>query len=29
MLNGEGYFALPKREMVPLLDLGSIVNCTI
>jgi hypothetical protein len=29
MLNGEGYSALTKREMVPLLDLGSIVNCTI
>lgn len=29
MLNGEGYSALAKREMVPLSDLGSIVNCTI
>lgn len=29
MLNGEGYSALAKREMAPLLDLGSIVNCPI
>ena len=29
MINGEGYSALTQREMVPLLDPGSIVNCTI
>lgn len=29
MLNGEGYSALAKRKMAPLLDLGSIVNCTM
>ena len=29
MINGEGYSALTQGEMVPLLDLGSIVNCTI